>query len=94
MSEHGHSYAFGLLAFSDRQTFSRINAVHPFVIVVEKLWTQNVVNHSAAPAPAGVGNLDDLVSQLHIERAGLAVMAMGISVCPTRAQAWRSDSLW
>ena len=58
---HGHPCAFGLLAFSDRQTFSRINAADPFVIDVEKLWAQNVVNHAAAPAPADVPFLTSII---------------------------------
>ena len=67
------------LAFSDRQVFSGVQAVHPFVLDARELGAQNVVNHAVTPAPSGVGGLNDLVAQLHIERTGLALMAIGIS---------------
>ena len=73
-----HANALGLLAFPDRQTLSGVDAVHTFVIDIGKLRTQNVVDHAVAPASARMGGLGDLVTQLHIERAGLALMAIGI----------------
>ena len=74
-----HANALDLLAFPDRHTLSGLDAVHTFVIDTRKLRAQNIVDHPVTPAPAGVGGLNDFAPQFHIERAGLAVMAIGIS---------------
>ena len=49
------------------------------MINVGVLRAQNVVDHAIAPTPAGVGGLDDLVAQFHVEHTGLAHMAVAIS---------------
>ena len=76
---HAHTNAFGLFTLPDGQALSGVDAVHPFVIDVGVLCSQNVVDHAVAPTSAGVRGLDDLVAQLHIERTGLAHMAQGVS---------------
>ena len=45
----------------------------------KRLRAQYIVDHAVAPAPAGVGSLHDVLAQLHIERTGLAHMAVGVS---------------
>ena len=40
------------------------------------------MNHAVTPTPACVRSLHDLLAQLHIERAGLALMAIGIAAKP------------
>lgn len=49
------------------------------MVYVGVLRAQNVMDHAVAPAPAGVRGLDDAAAQVHIERTGLAHMAVAVS---------------
>jgi hypothetical protein len=55
---------------------------YTLVIDVGILRAQNIVNHAVAPTPAGVRSLDDLVAQFHVERTGMAHMALGVTAQP------------
>ena len=79
---HAHANPLGFLALSDRQTLSGVVAIHALVINVGVLRAQNVMDHSIAPAPAGVRGLDDLVAPFHIERTGRAHMAESVTAQP------------
>ena len=68
---HAHANAFGLLAFSDGQALSGLDPIHALVVDVGVLRAQNVVDHAIAPTSAGMGGLDDLLAQFHIERTGV-----------------------
>ena len=67
------------LRFSDRQAFCGVSAVDPLVIDAWKLGTQDIVDHAVTPTSAGMGGFNYFASQFHIENAGLALMAIGIS---------------
>lgn len=43
------------------------------------LRAQYALDHAIAPSPAGVDGLDDMLAWCHVERNGLALMAIGIS---------------
>ena len=62
-----------------------MDTVNPLVIDIGKLWTQDIVDHPVAPTPAGVSSFNDFAPQLHIECAGLALMAKGISTWPHKS---------
>ena len=65
--------------FPDGQALSGIDSVHPFVVDIGVPRAQNVMDHAIAPTSAGVRGLDNLVAQFHVERTGLAHMAVGIA---------------
>ena len=76
---HPHPHTFNLLAFPDGQPFSGVDAVDPLVIDIRVLGAQNIVDHSVAPAPAGVRSLHDLLAQLSFQRTGLTLMTVAVS---------------
>ena len=76
---HTHANALGLFAFSDGQRLSGVDAIQPLVVNARVLGAKYIVDHSVAPAPVGVRSLHDVLAQLHIECAGGAGVAVGVS---------------
>ena len=76
---HPHAHPLALLAFANGQVLGGVQPVNPFVVDARVLGAQYVVDHAVAPAPSLVGQFNDLLAQVCIEGAGLALMAVGIS---------------
>jgi hypothetical protein len=76
---HAHANALGFLAFPDRQALSCIDPIHPLVVDIGVLRTQNVMDHAVASASALMRGLHYVLAQLHVERTGLEHMAVGVT---------------